>query len=350
MDVRLAVFLAAVCFSFPACGSPSVGAAPQGTAAAPTPFEVTQTRPDHVLVHLRGGIVPDAQGSERPPLERTGLVRGRVVDADGQPVAGAVVVGARDLVVLSDVLGADAGARTDADGSFSIDTYESTETSLVALHHDGGMSSMARSMAGQTVELRLEPFAWIEGSVRNGADPVRTHLKALSVDAHFGFVGETDASGHYKVGPVPPGDYGVSVFWAKDQDGVVAFPEPQVRAQAGRVVVGDVVETEPGSVEVAFHRTPGMPVSDAAIAVFDGKPVVNNDEQFTRLRGEPGRVLVETSIRWKHDGALLQGLPNRVLTVCARSNLGDAGMHVGCDEVDLRTRNSASIDLSLRAG
>ena len=323
---------------------------PRGTADTPTPFEISRARPDQALVHLHGGTIDLTSTSERPPLERTGLVRGRVLDTDGEPIADAVVVGGRGLGVLGDVLHGEAAARTDDDGRFSIETFAQPETTLVAMHHEGGMSPLSTTMAGEQVELRLQPFARLDGFVRDGNNPVWSHVNVTSADRRFSFVAETDVSGHYGAGPLPPGDYNVSVFWATNPADTVAFSKPSAHVEAGSTASVDIIETDPGSLELAYHRTPGMPVSDAAISVFAGKAAVKTDEQFERLNEDSTRLIARTSIGDDESREVVRGIPLGTVTVCARSNLGDEGMHIQCEQVDLEDDTTVAVDLSLNAG
>lgn len=317
---------------------------PQGSADAPTPFELTRMGDDRVSMHLHGGTVERPQ-PRKPSAERTGLVRGRVVDGQGQPVSDVVVIGGDLLGVMYDVMGGRGGALTDADGRFSLDTFVRQEATVLAAHHEYGMSRAVITRAGEEVELRLEPFARLEGFVRTGDDAVECNVVATS-SSHGTVIynTQTDASGHYALGPLPPGDYEVLAFWPQDVEGTIVFPRPTVELAPG-VTTTQNLESGPGSLRVEYHRPPGFPVSDAAVRLFEGRPNVKTHAQFERVT-----EFAHSTIRSREDATTFHGVPYGTYTACARSNMGEEGMHVECEPVEIRGPEAAVVDLSLHAG
>ena len=49
-------------------------------------------------------------------------------------------------------------------------------------------------------------------------------------------------------------------------------------------------------------------------------------------------------------GGVFLAVPFGTYTACARSNLGDEGMHVECEVIEVRDEETVVVDLSLRAG
>jgi len=322
---------------------------PVGTADDPTPFELTRIADDRVALNLHGGSVEGLEAPERPVAESTGHVRGRVVDSEGQPVSDVVVLGGARISVMGEVAFGRGGDRTNEDGEFSVETFAPLETMLVAAHHTHGMSALTPATVGGEVELRLQPFAWVEGVVGLESAGVQSRVGLSSTQGSTSYTGHTDASGHYRLGPVPPGEYTLWAFWPEGIEGAVAFPKSRVQVVAG-TTTQNITASGPGSVEVKYERTPGLPVSDAAVALFEGRPLVKTNDQFLEPPLPPETFVVRSSISWRDDDAVFLAVPFGTYTACARSNLGDEGLHVECEVIEVRDEETVVVDLSLRAG
>jgi beta-lactamase regulating signal transducer with metallopeptidase domain len=186
-------------------------------------------------------------------MKPAALLHGRVVDSDGQPVAGAIVTAGLGGVVL----GTNA-ARTDADGRYAIDdlaaydakaeerrikemkkqnpeamaTAFSLPPQMVSVRHPAFATKRVTldSIPGN-VDVRLSPGAVIEGRVvyRNGDAPDalrpaagvpvtidRLTSPALRTGVHLALVEsettKTDAEGRYRFASLPEGRYGVTAL------------------------------------------------------------------------------------------------------------------------------------------
>lgn len=345
-----ALFAAAAGSWFGARQAPTV----RGTAESPSAFEISRYNDAIVYVHLHGGAVEFEAGvglGEKTSVPTTGEVHGRVLDPGGKPIPGVLVVGGDGLVSLHDSLRARDGAWTDEQGHFSMKTCGGREVSLVAMHHERGMSRAPRVPVGREVDLTLEPFTWIEGVVREGPDPVEARVTAQTDDMAVTVSGHTDASGHYKFGPLPPGTYDVRVR-NNDPDEVIAFPVETLELRPGTTTEYSPTESDPGSVYVEFHRTPGLRVAVIGIALFEGPGPVSADAEYEAIvQGEDGRTFDGPSgLGPSHPRKLFRGLPPGMYTACARLNLGDNDMHVICESVAVDGTRPAEVNFELAAG
>lgn len=344
---RLALFLTLSCL---AVGSWALGETRSTDPIDdPQKLEIERSKQGWVVVNLRGGPTGYEEPTDAAALApATTVAQGRVADASGSPVEGVVVVGGDRLAVFSDGLTGRDAARTDADGRFELALDE--DAWLVAVHLEHGMSRVTRANEGQDVELTLEPFTWIEGFVREHASPSEARVIVQSPDRAFSFVSETDASGHYTIGPLPPGAYRVEAYDQGSANGIVAFPSPRVEAVPGRTTTQDILETDPGSVRVDYRRTDGMRIATVSVALFEGERTVNSDARYVELfQGREG-VYGASTIGQHDEYTVFRGIPEGTYTACARSNLGEGGMHVSCEPVTVHRDRTSDVDLQLHAG
>ncbi|HYC78020.1 MAG TPA: hypothetical protein VEI02_10370, partial [Planctomycetota bacterium] len=217
-----------------------------------------------------------------PPL----FVAGRVLGPDGLPAAGARVdVVAESMSVDGRRRLDPAGRRTDAEGRFAL-RYEAApkEAELLKLVATGavGRSAYRAFEQGATdVELRLEPYGGLIGSVRrrssdmHGALEVRARQNDGPVDFELDRglkrVVEIDPeTGAFEIRGLRPGAHDVGVFYggelALSVKGVQVVPGPSVADPrlAGLVVGANF--TEP---RVTVRGPDGAPVAGAWVR-FDG--------------------------------------------------------------------------------
>lgn len=184
-------------------------------------------------------------------LQRGGLASGRVVDASGRPVAGAVVglngLGfsfiVRDNHTFS---GNDAPqAITDAEGLFSLHLKPNAESLSVV--HEAGFAQTPIAQARRAT-IALQPWGAIEGVVLTAGQPTagqRVFLQAwlpesdadlwpVSLDTTV----TSDAQGRFRFDHVPPGAVALSRYYkfSPGTTGVVGIgPRQRVDVPAGDV-------------------------------------------------------------------------------------------------------------------
>ncbi len=344
---RLALFLTLSCL---AIGSWAFG---ETRSADPVDeaqtLEIERSKQGWVVVNLRGGPTGYEEPSDAPALApATTLARGRVADANGNPVEGVVVVGGDRLAVLTDGLTGRDAARTDENGRFELSLDQ--DALLVAVHLEHGMSRVTRASEGQDVELTLEPFTWVEGFVREHDSPSEAMVILHSPDHAFTFVSRTDASGHYTLGPLPPGAYRVEAYDQGSTNGIVAFPSPRVEAVPGRTTTQDILENDPGTVRVDYRRTDSMRIATVSVALFEGERTVDTDARYVELFQRREGVYGASTIGQHDEYTVFRGVPEGTYTACARSNLGEQGMHVSCEPVTVHRDRVNDVDLKLYAG
>ncbi len=350
---RRLVFLAALSSAL-AVGWCAASDAPadRGMPGDPNAFELHRGEAGMVSVHLLGGALEDDFGRAQTAMPERGAVHGRVVDEDGKAVPDVLVVGGEGLTVLSDVLHGRDGAWTDEDGRFTVKAFVDDEVLLVAAHHEYGMSRVARTWVGADVELTLEPFAWVEGFVREGASPSEARVLVQNDDLTVSYLDHTDAHGHYMVGPVPPGTYRVRAHDQASRDVVVAFPWVDVEVRPGVRTTQDIIEVDPGSVTVDTRRTPGMRAATVSVSLFGGRQRISTEEQYRHLleHAADGGAHTLSTIGSREEVVVFRGVPAGHYTACAEWNLGETGMEVGCQEVTVGDNPTPRVDLRLHAG
>jgi hypothetical protein len=145
-------------------------------------------------------------------LGGTGTVRGVVLDADGVPVAGAVVGGGLTL------------ATTDASGQFTLTDVPIGQRTITALDQvrqvtGSATANLARPGEEVTVQIILEARGTIAGRVfeADGATPVPGLRVALLGGRNL--IAVTDEQGGYRFADIPLGSYTVSAFRPDFSDG-----------------------------------------------------------------------------------------------------------------------------------
>ena len=193
------------------------------------------------------------------------VVAGRVVDASGQPVAGAKVrfeaIEPR-LSVIDDV------ATADADGRYRLDTTRHAWSAAklraraIAPGYRVGMTTLGPGRDAATLDLTLEPAPWVEADVRL-VDPAGQPLAGVAWDLTADMLipwgrATTDAGGRCRVAmapyvslmldAAPPGLGKVKLILSNPVDQprsiTVAAPRPvlgRVVDAAGRPVAGALV-------------------------------------------------------------------------------------------------------------
>jgi hypothetical protein len=198
-------------------------------------------------------------------------VFGRVIGPDGDGVAGASVLAARQLFGDGTTLGAGHGARvddlvgmrratTDPVGGFRITGISHREGVIAAEHAAIGRSKFVSIAAGDQnahIDLSLVAFGRLMGTVTAGGAPATraTISAAQSGTQNPAFV-VTDADGTYVFPKLPAGDYQVS---ALIQEGVSSGMREarQVTVAAGKDTTLDIdVDVDAGTITLVVKIVP----------------------------------------------------------------------------------------------
>jgi Carboxypeptidase regulatory-like domain len=210
------------------------------------PSEYPETTVNGIAIPTAGPLRIEVQDGHR--------LTGRVVGADGQPIAGAAVGVIRTMRLESLAQVFPSGAETDAKGEFSLSGLTPGTVQLAATA-DGFRSSRAvaqipDSEPARPVEITLEPAGWLVGTVRDTAgNPVSAQVSVMprAVSSSPGLaqlerfrMGVTEAAGEYRVEGLDPGTYTVSAA-PIERTGSVK-PSPPIEIQPGENTLDLVVE------------------------------------------------------------------------------------------------------------
>ena len=222
-----------------------------------------------------GRPVPGFRGEPRCDfrlrhINASNQVRGRVLNPDGTPAAGAEVVlctldgGA--MLGQSRFLRAQSHWMTNADssGRFNFPLVRAPHTVVAVSRRGFGRAS---TLSNSAVEVRLEAFGGIEGVATRDGQPMAGQKVILLDSSYTDYKGavslevatfeqQCDESGRFRLNAVPPGDYqmyvypGVGIPWTDEakvrvisgQISTVQIGEPD---PAGRTVLGQLKPSEP---------------------------------------------------------------------------------------------------------
>jgi protocatechuate 3,4-dioxygenase beta subunit len=146
---------------------------------------------------------------------------GRVLDPDGNPIAGVDVRAAtvEERVYISNCtkfenVGNTVKVTTAADGSFSLPPDDQDSTIVVAI--DAGYAEVGSADLAKTPEVRLAPWGRIEGVVKQGSKPLpNASVGASAIGSsqmpivYHNLRVTADAQGRFVMPRVPPGQYQV---------------------------------------------------------------------------------------------------------------------------------------------
>ncbi|NUM56745.1 MAG: carboxypeptidase regulatory-like domain-containing protein [Candidatus Hydrogenedentes bacterium] len=140
-------------------------------------------------------------------------IQGTVVDAEGQPVAGAYVyAGASGLYGYED--GVNSSATTSSDGTFELANPPAGMTLISASHPDFGVGvnevQNEFDSSASTI-IRLAQLGSIRGSVRLAGEPVAGATVMVNCDFRHTRIGTTDETGNFVIERIPAGQSTVNV-------------------------------------------------------------------------------------------------------------------------------------------
>lgn len=229
-------------------------------------------------------------------VRRGRIVAGRVTDATGAGVDGAVVVVARQLIGDGTTLAAELGTgvdeqlslrrtQTDASGAYRIAGIASEELFIAAEHSDYGRSPglrLAPGTADASADLALVPFGAIEGRATVGGKPApgATVVAAPTGRQSEAIIVRAGMDGRYVIERAPAGSYnvllqvGAGVGAKTGSTGATVEPGATVTADID-IPIGEVTLT------VTLAGKDGAEVSTGQLFLFEGEVVAANGKQLT---------------------------------------------------------------------
>ena len=240
-------------------------------------------------------------------LPRGVALRGRVVDRDRKPVAGAGVLAAqpgaaaaaRRMLLNSLERGeGDDVVRSGADGTFTLRLREGTYDLLVTAAGFAPRTLRAQASAGaEPVEVTLEPGVEVSGRVTRGGTPVEA-VNVLTISGDAGMPVQTAADGTFRLQDVAPGEM------------LLSFRKPEEWIQTTRAV------TAPAS-GVNVDLPAGGRIAGHVVDKATHRPVTAFDAGVAPSRG--GAVMMVAPLMrgfTSDDGAfVLDGVPAGVQTL-----------------------------------
>ncbi|HEX8552963.1 MAG TPA: carboxypeptidase-like regulatory domain-containing protein [Abditibacteriaceae bacterium] len=227
-------------------------------------------------------------GENRVALATPRSVQGRVVDADGKPVANVVVEltsvtrhfseetdeekksDNSSNIFLSKPDREAFAARTDADGRYEIGGLPQRGLASFVVVDPTRVATAARlnlKENGPVPDLKLRPAARLRGRVLmpDGTPAVKMSISVFSPEAEDVFSGETDAEGRYTIGGLPAGT--VEIYAGDKQQNTVAIAsEIAVQTAEGAETIVPDIQMETGAV-VEITLRAGAPFTGGAFSL-----------------------------------------------------------------------------------
>lgn len=197
-----------------------------------------------------------------------------------------------------------------------------------------------------------EDSAWIEGTVTlDERQPVRVIALPMQQGRPM-FSADVDARGHYRLGPLSPGDYEVIVTSPFGEESRVDnFPTATISATASESIRSDFVQPGAGTLLVRFPdaRAPGTLVT--SVILFDGLQENISMDRVRELRRDMvGRTRSRNTISADSPTTTFDGLAPGPYTACAVVNVGGDDLHATCGVTEVAGSNPAEVSLGVGIG
>jgi protocatechuate 3,4-dioxygenase beta subunit len=236
---------------------------------------------DSLTFNVLGNTVPI-----RIFVEKDVSIRGRVIDPDGEPVAGATVAPA--LTGSGNSITGDTrySVRTAADGTFHIRLPASKYSEYNLVAHDGGyqewrnfangVGAVLATWPGQEltgIELQLTRPGVVRGKVVDGdGRPVAKHrVRAQAADKfenrYYDPESRTDENGQFELKFVRPGDHFVQAdpFWLVDNE-AESEASRRITVKPGEIVDGiELIHRPVESRPPIDHILPDVPIPSSRL-------------------------------------------------------------------------------------
>lgn len=329
--------------------------------------------------------------------------RGRVVDANGQPVANATVLQASPTEVPHTSNGqpeshSSRPIRTDAQGSFQL--LATTEPVRVRVYHDLGFAEKALAPDEEEVSmLKLEPWSTVSGRLMQAGRPVSGEtiyfyslVRRGLTEARFqdSFHAKTDADGYFQFDRIPPMSGTLEAYLGPWQDSPLTSSEAVPLALGpgehrevtlggdGATINGRVVATgrdnqalsKQWSLNYLVSRSPGIEYPEEQPLSFDpsGKLqpawlrqpdfqswiktrqnyfVKLSDEGRLQIHGvEPGEYDLVIQLYEQPAGCLVETIGEKVVPISVTADEAATGeLNIGDIDVECRTGPRVGSDM-----
>jgi protocatechuate 3,4-dioxygenase beta subunit len=331
----------------PAAFSVSLGGWGAGTpfSSKSGAFELPELAPRKYTIAIRGPGFDSKQLSdvEVKAGETTDLgtievkkgrtIAGRVVDAGGSPVAGALVRAGRTIFgdgsSSKSAFGGPPGAqntketRTDDGGRFAIFGLGPRDISVVAEHESLGRSPavlIRGTLSPQDMRLELAPFGALEGTVtRDGKPAERVFVSVASMttpDVSYGVA--TGDDGKFRYDKLAPDTYKVQAFLMRGMGGFGTRAPKQVEIASGETAKVELAYSG-GSVELTVELTEsaGKPLGFTWVTAATGPVTATNSRDLQLEIGRTPESSTQNGFSIGGSEAKLLDLSPRSYTVCA---------------------------------
>jgi hypothetical protein len=242
----------------PSRGPDGIGmGAPRSLATIPAAYTLADIGAGHVGVNLAGGaptIYVPSRDTPDPPMHE---VRGRVLDMNGKPVAGAIVLASADqLGIMAGNLSANAGAVTDASGAFTLKTVPVGNTLAIAFDPTGWSELV--SVGDAPLELHLRGRGALRGKMtyNNHGESFELYLQSQKPPGLL-VAYETDSDGTFLIASLPPGDYKLLAGLAQHIGGGTSRNEERIiTITAGQTTEIEIKQSSGTDVVLSAHVDP----------------------------------------------------------------------------------------------
>lgn len=294
---------------------------------------------DGVAVNLAGGAsglmgANEALGIDLPtkPREPQRTISGRVVDASGAPVPGAVVIAGSHLTMMLETsVSARAGDETDARGRFEV-SVDATESCAVLALHAQGWSAIEHLAAGTTdasLDLELGAPVRVHGTARRGGSAQDGAVLLIDGPRNVLWSFPTDDAGNYEA-LVPRGAFTLG-FRAGER---LSASEPQVRKPIDLRAGAELAWDPEIAIGTRLVVDVPMPTGDAEDVVMFWVGVVPG-------RSAPKDVEALRALAKRDDTVLLRGHGGEDLDEVFEFEDLSAGSYTVCAHADPRKPTAA---------
>jgi len=175
---------------------------------------------------------------------------------------------------------------------------------------------------------------------------------AVHEDRNQGFFSATSGSdGRYRLGPLPPGEYAVSVVPLDHPEHVDNFAILSVTATERTAARADFTRPGNGSICVDFSAPAPMGTLVTGIHLFEGAHEgVSTDRHEELKQADRSHNRGRNTISAEDLTTTFGGLAPGPYTVCAMTNYGQNDLRPTCEIGDVRGVETTDITLDVRRG